>query len=153
MCKLFCSVRVQHTWICITLRHACLQVVAGTNYDLVFTALLNCTLSDAPIILQAKVFQPLPYTNSPPQVSICSTAVRLYTLMFSMHYSAPHMLSGRSRHQLSSGEAVARMATAGCVTGTVCQCLQGPGAAVTINRGWDTVVADNWDSSAATCWP
>ena len=95
-----------HTWVGLTGCHAFVQVVAGTNYDLVFTTYLNCTSSpdEAPITLEAKVFQPLPYTNSPPQVStMCSTAVRHGLLSMSMHSAGQHTLSGERMHQLSSG--------------------------------------------------
>ena len=45
------------------------QVVAGINYDMIFEADLNCTVSESPVTLHAIVYQPLPYTNAPPQVT------------------------------------------------------------------------------------
>lgn len=46
------------------------QVVAGTNYALVMEASLPCQGGGVQAAtLEAQVFVPLPYTNSPPQVT------------------------------------------------------------------------------------
>ena len=52
---------------------ACSQVVAGTNYVLAFGVEIPCRKGTAVVAtvseeLQAEIFVPLPYTNSPPQV-------------------------------------------------------------------------------------
>ena len=48
------------------------QVVAGTNYQLQFATRLNCSdlAIPLPVTLQAVIFEPLPYTNSPPSVRL-----------------------------------------------------------------------------------
>ena len=50
----------------------CRQVVAGTNYRIVFSADLPCTRRAGDVqqqTLDATVFVPLPFTNAQPQVT------------------------------------------------------------------------------------
>ena len=53
--------------------HACMQVVAGTNYDIVFRVDDPCLPgTNAPqdsVTLEAQVYTPLPYTNAPMNVT------------------------------------------------------------------------------------